>query len=147
MTEPGYQVLEHTADVGIRACGRDLPEALRFVVLGMFALILPPEHVRPLQRWPLHVSGDDPELLVFNLLDELLYHHHTGRRLVRDVLELKVEPAAEAAGAWQATGVLIGETLDPRRQRIAVEIKAVTMHGLRVEPGPCGWQVQVIFDL
>ena len=40
-----------------------------------------------------------------------------------------------------------GEPLDRTRHDLQHEVKAITYHGLRVEPAPDGWLAEVIVDI
>ena len=40
-----------------------------------------------------------------------------------------------------------GETIDPGRHRLDVEIKAVTWHGLKLQRETDGWLAEVIVDI
>ncbi|HEY8449342.1 MAG TPA: archease [Bacillota bacterium] len=142
-TEAGFAIIDHTADTGVRAWGRDLADALGQAVIGMFSLLVPPQRVRPRQRWSFAVTAPDLPLLLFNLLDELLYLHHSQRALAAAVRDL----AASIEGQPRAAGTLLGETIDRRRHRLQTEIKAVTLHGIRLEREGSLWIAEAIFDL
>lgn len=44
-------------------------------------------------------------------------------------------------------GVLHGERFDPTRHETQPEVKAVTRHGLWLEPLESGWRAEVVFDV
>ena len=52
---------------------------------------------------------------------------------------------AVAASGLKATAH--GEPIDPARHVLDHEVKAITYHGLRVEPTTDGWQAEVIVDI
>ncbi len=137
-----YEVIEHTADIGIRARGRDLKELFAHMAQGMFSLVVPPETVREAESMQVQVSAQGGwEPLLFAWLRELLYlfdtRHFLGKRFELSVLE---ENQLEAA-VW-------GEPLDPQRHPVDKELKAVTYceFGIRQESDG-GWKAQVIFDI
>jgi SHS2 domain-containing protein len=43
--------------------------------------------------------------------------------------------------------VVLGEPLDPGRHHLHGEVKAVTWHGLTVEPTDAGWRAWVLLDV
>ncbi|HEX6988481.1 MAG TPA: archease [Bacillota bacterium] len=148
-SEAGWEITEHTADVGIRAWGPSAADALSRAALGMLALVVPAERVRPIRRWAVEVSAPDPDLLLFNLLDELLYRHHVEGLLAHDVA---AEVAAAggpggAAGGWVARAAVRGEPVDTARHRPGPEIKAVTLHGISLRPEGGQWVARVVVDL
>jgi len=52
-----------------------------------------------------------------------------------------------AVGAAGLTGSAWGESIDPGRHVLSHEVKAITYHGLRVEPDRDGWIAEVIVDI
>lgn len=148
----GFWQLEHTADVGIGARGPTLEETLRLMVRGMFSLIVSPDTVANHGTWKIHVSAPDLDLLLFNLLEEFLFVHHTEGLLISD-LKIQVESSDTTAGddgvgEWMAQATAWGERIDPQRHKLRTEIKAVTLHGLQLKKTDTSdWEAQVIFDL
>jgi len=59
----------------------------------------------------------------------------------------EVAEVAGAAGQMRLRGRVFGEHYDNARHRAGTYIKAVTMHQLRVEKTPQGWQAQVYLDV
>ena len=53
----GYEYLDHTADVGLRASGPTLAEALRQGALGLFQLMVDLEEVALRQEVPILCSS------------------------------------------------------------------------------------------
>jgi SHS2 domain-containing protein len=76
---------------------------------------------------------------LFDWLKTLLYHFDT-EHLLFCRFEAHVSDAGLRATAW-------GEPLDPARHALEHEVKAITYHGLRVEPTPDGWLAEVIVDI
>jgi len=50
-------------------------------------------------------------------------------------------------GRWIVEAVLEGEAIDPARHQTAGDVKAVTMHRLKVERTPRGWQATAVLDV
>jgi len=50
-------------------------------------------------------------------------------------------------GADGLEGTAWGEPYDPGRHPLSHEVKAITYHGLRVEPADGGWLAEVIVDI
>lgn len=149
----GFQLLDHTADLGIRAWGGDAAQALRYAILGLFSAMVSLDSVAARTSWEIRVTAPDPHLLFFNLMDELLYLHHTEGLLVSEVEELAVSaPAGAGPGRadeeWEARVRVRGEIFDADRHRLGTEIKAVTMHELVFRETSSGtWEAQMFLDL
>lgn len=144
MPEAAFEILDHTADVAVRGRGPTRMEALRQVALGMFWLLVPPARVRPLRRWSFGAGGEDAELLLFNLCDELLFLHHSEAALAH-ALHLTMRNPGRPG--YRVQGVLEGEPVDPRRHRLGTEIKGATLHAIEVRRADGGWTARAVFDV
>ena len=72
--QPRYEVLEHTADVGLRAFGETLEETFSFMAVGMLNLILSSDsHVSCAKERHVEVNGYDLEGLMVAWLSEILF--------------------------------------------------------------------------
>jgi SHS2 domain-containing protein len=135
-----YETFEHTADLGLRVRAPDLNTLFAEAGLALFSAIVEDlATVRPLQRVDVQLIGDDREFLLFDWLKELLYHFDT-EHLLFGKFEVRVEEGALSGSAW-------GEPLDRSRHDLEHEVKAITYHGLRVEPTGGGWLAEVIVDI
>jgi SHS2 domain-containing protein len=136
----GYETFEHTADVGLRVRARDLEELLELAAQGMAHQMLDQTGVCAKEEYAVSAEADDPEELLVDWLSELLYafeaeHFAPARAEVR-CLE-----------SGRAEGVLVGESYDPDRHEVVLNIKAVTYHDLSVERTEQGLEVRVVFDI
>ena len=139
MREP-FEIVEHTADTGLRAFGRSLPELYENAARGMLSLMVRPESVRPAVEETVEVEGSDAVDLLVAWLHEILYRFDAQRQAIAAV-------RVEAFDKWRLRATLKGETFDPRRHQALGEIKAVTYHTARVEPVENGWVAEVLFDV
>lgn len=135
-----YEVFEHTADVGIRVRAASLDELFADAGRGLFALIVENlDDVRPVQSRLFRVEGKEREYLLFDWLNELLFTFDT-EHLLLSRFEVAVIDSGLTATAW-------GEVMDPSRHRPDHEVKAITYHGLKLEPTEEGWLAEVIVDI
>jgi SHS2 domain-containing protein len=134
----GHELLEHTADVGIRAGGSTPEEVFAAAAEGMAELMgawFPGEgHERKVEV----ESTDRPGLLVA-WIDELLFLHESedavfGAFDVDSVTERRLR----ARVLVSARGV---------RELEDVGIKAGTYHRLRLEPAGNGWVAEIYLDV
>ena len=135
----GYQILGHTADVGIAASGDTLAEALAFLAKGMFALITDRETVEVSDSWELCVSSTDEEALAVDWLNELLYRYEADGFLPKEFW-ICVEEGGKAL-----TARCSGERVGPLK-RVFAQVKAATYHGLEVSHDR-EWHIQVVLDV
>ena len=136
-----HEIMEHTADVGLRVFGEDLKELFANAADGLFDLIVADlGTIRPEQAILLTVEAQDLEELFADWLRELLYLCNAEHWLFSKFEVLDIDSKRLKARCW-------GELYDPSRHAWEMEIKAVTVHQLRVEEVTAGWRAQVIFDI
>jgi SHS2 domain-containing protein len=134
----GFELLEHTADVGIRARGATLEEAFEQATLGL-AEVQGALAADAGERMALQVSAADPGGLLVDWLSEVLWLAETRRAAVAGVRVDRVADGTAAGSVVLASG---GPVPD------GTFVKAVTYHRLRVEPDPAGgWLVEVYLDV
>ena len=135
-----YEILEHTADIGLRAWGATLQAAFENAAIALSAIVVELEDIEPKIAYPIEASGDDDESLLVNWLSEVLFYLD-GKRLVLRRFRIEHFGNGHAAGqAW-------GEPRAPEKHRPKVIVKGVTYHQLKIEQRPDGWQVQVFLDI
>lgn len=134
-----FDIIEHTADVGIVAYGTDLHEAFANAAYGMFTLIAELEDVREDFCRQIEVRAEDQESLLASWLNELLYLFE-----VEGIIFKRFEVIDIGENILKAEGY--GELIDPARHSLKAGVKAATYHMLRVAKDD-GYSVQVIFDV
>lgn len=135
-----YEHFEHTADLGLRARAPDLNALFAEAAEALFAAIVEdPTTVEPREACRFRIDGMDRAYLLFDWLKELLYRFDAELRLFSR-FDVQVAPNGLEATAW-------GEPYDPARHPLSHEVKAITYHGLRVEPANGGWLAEVIVDI
>ncbi len=135
-----FEVLEHTADVGIVVHGADLAELFANAGVGMFALMVDLEGVEEREERLIQVEGRDRETLLVRWLTELLYYLDAEEMLFRRFeMEELTERRLRARG--------FGEPIDRGRHELHFGVKAVTRHMLEIAPEDGGWRATVLFDI
>jgi SHS2 domain-containing protein len=136
-----FQVLEHTADIGLRLTGATLDEIFSAAGEGLAALEgswFPGEGVER----EVEVRGGDVAALLVAWLDELLY-----LRDAEDVVfgGFAVDEIDEIDGGRLRARIRMA----PRGDRIldSAGVKAATYHSLRVGRANGGWVADVYLDV
>lgn len=135
-----YEVFEHTADLGLRIRAPSREALWSEAARGLFSLLVADlDSIRPTETVAFELTADDDEYLLFDWLNELLYTFESRRLLL---VEFDVQ-----LSELKLTAVARGEPIDPVRHPLEHEVKAITYHGLRVEPTAEGWLAEVIVDI
>jgi SHS2 domain-containing protein len=144
-TAEGAWPVDHTADLALRVRSRTLEGLFRHAALGMTDLALGGQNRAGDQRWEIRVSGLDFEELLVAWLSELLYQGDTRGRWIRSIEHLTLTSTQE--GCRLAAGCRGGRVVSPAGGASGAEIKAVTYHGLRIDPADGdGYDQLIVFD-
>lgn len=141
-----YEFLEGVAiaDIAFRAWGGSLEEV--FVAAAdatMNVMIDNLDSIRFQERRPLRLESSALDMLLFDLLQELIYFKDAEQLLLR-VGQARI---AAANSQWMLTGEAHGEKLDPTRHEQRADVKAVTWHKFKLEKTDLGWMATVILDI
>jgi SHS2 domain-containing protein len=134
-----FDIIEHTADVGIIAYGGDLREAFANAAFAMFTLIADLEKVEEVDCCQIEVQAEDRESLVVACLNELLYLVDIEGVIFRRFEAIDLSEVGLKMKCY-------GERIDPVRHELRGGVKAATYHMLKVESNDVH-KIQVIFDV
>lgn len=140
MNAKPYAVFEHTADVGLHAYGKTLPELFIHAAQGMESLMVAPEQIRPDVSREIAAQGHDDISLLIAWLSELIVLFDTEFLLLRDFTIDEMTPT-------RVTGRAFGEPYDAQRHDLSSAIKAVTWHEASIEQSDDGYTASIIFDI
>ena len=135
-----YELFDHTADIGVRVTGRDLPELFKNAALAMFDIIAEKNNPQPSREEKIKIiqKADSVDELFINWLNELLSLSATKELVFYD---FQVQGLDEQNLKAVATGY------PAINYRFNAEIKAATYHQLKLEQTKSGWQAEVVFDV
>jgi SHS2 domain-containing protein len=99
--------------------------------------------IQPHETRTFSVDHETLDLLLFNFLQELIYYKDAQQLLLR-VRELRL---ADDRPPYTLHATALGEPIDPRRHRMRVDVKAVTLHRFSLTKTDHGWEAMVILDI
>lgn len=136
-----FQILEHTADVGIRAEAVDLPGVFEQATLGLLDIIgtWAPGHPAG-QQVELSIEADDLGALLVDWLGEVVYLGDSRDAVVPSLEMDEVTPL-------RASGRLGIAPRDEAAYEGGTQVKAITYHRLAVEETAEGWSATVYVDV
>jgi len=142
-TNKSYQLIEHTADIGIRVKGKDLKDLFKNSALAMFDIIAETSsklkaQSSKLKKITIKQRADNLEELFINWLNELLSLSATKEKIF---CEFKFKNLNE-----RNLEAIVGGC-DIKDYKINTEIKAATYHALKLEHAEDKWSAEVIFDV
>ncbi len=138
-----FEILEHTADIGIAAYGKNKEQVFINAARGMFEIIAGEnKNLKENFYDKIKLEADNLEGLLFAWLNELLYIGET-RLVILNKFQIR------ELSDFQIKAEVRGAKINPPSIKIEKEIKAVTYHRLEIKKDEESglWRAQVIFDI
>jgi SHS2 domain-containing protein len=135
-----YDILDHTADIGLVIYGKDLPELFVHAGRGFSDMITEVTELPAALKKTITVKGQGAEDLLIAFLKELLFLFDTEQLLFS---KFTIEKLDDTELSCQAEG----DELDTQKYAFKTGLKAVTHHMLKVEKVKEGYRATVIFDV
>ncbi len=140
MSLPPFEILEHTADIGVRARGPSLAALFENAAAGLLDVAFDAGAVQTRESRTLTADGPDRETLLVAWLDEILW-------LVDGEGWLPARIEVHQISETRVTGVARGEPRDPSRHLMRMIVKAITLHQLSVREEKGAWVAEVYLDI
>lgn len=134
-----WEHFPHGADVGIRGVGPTLELAFERAAEGLIAVVTDPEHVQPQESVTVSLQAPDPEILLVDWFNAIIYEIAT-RRMLFGRFHVEIE-------GDRLSGTLDGEPIAALRHEPAVELKGATYTALKVTNTSGQWTVQCVVDV
>lgn len=132
------------ADVAFEASGKTLEELFESAANAFTeSIVRDLGTIENKKSVKLDMQAENEERLLHDFLEELVYFKDADR-IVFCKYELKI---SKDKGMFLLDAVLFGETIDPEKHPIIVDVKAVSWHKFRLEKSASGWKSQVILDV
>jgi SHS2 domain-containing protein len=122
-----FELLDHEADVGIKAWGKTAEEAFAHGAEAMFSVMVNLEHITVEREIDVEARAGDLEELFVEWLNELLAQRDLSE-MVFSKFEVEIK---DESGECVLTGKAKGEQLDHEKHETRTEVKAATYYGLR----------------
>jgi SHS2 domain-containing protein len=135
-----YQIINHTADLGIIVKGVNEKDVFIRAAYAMTDLMVKGDITKKTVIKDVSLKGDDfPDLMV-KWLGEILYLFN-GEKLLVHSIEIN------SISSIMLLSTLTLSTFEPKHHEVKREIKAVTYHQICVDKVNDGWQARIIFDI
>jgi SHS2 domain-containing protein len=140
MAAERWEHYEHGADVGVRGFGATMAGAFEQAALGLTAIVADPSGVAPREPVSIACTAPDPELLLAEWLNALIYEMAV-RRMLFGRFHVEID-------GLRLSGQAFGEPTSIERHRPAVEPKGATYTSLQVaRTAEGGWLAQTVVDV
>jgi len=132
-----FEILEHKADLKIRAFGQTKEELFLNTLLGMQESMKPEIKGEEKVVRQIEIESLDLSALLVDFLSEVLYQNQVNKEIYNDVQFSKFTDT-------EIKGKIIGQKVE----RFGEDIKAVTHHNVDIRQNSNKiWEVTILFDV
>lgn len=133
-----YEILDHPADLKIRAFGKDLKEVFVNMAQALAEQQSPVQASAKGAAEEIKVESDSLESLFVDWLSEILYRGEVNKKVYSDfeIMEFSEKP-------YKIKAKIRGVAVKSKN----IDIKAVTYHELEIKKNGDHWEVIVVFDI
>ena len=140
MSRQPFEMVSHTADIGMLIRGRDREELLLNAAQALYSNLFRATGLAERLERVVTIDSPDGDALLIDWLNELIYLFDTDRlAFSRFEVELLTECRLRVR--------CFGEYIDTSRHRVVRDVKAATYHEAHVQRVEDGYAVRVIFDV
>ena len=133
-----------TADVAFRAWGTTREEMfIAAAEATVRVMVENPDTIAPRQSRKLRVEDTELDMLLFQVLQELIFFKDAQSLLLR-LTRGNIEHEDET---YRFVGEARGEAIDPDKHHMSVDVKAVTLHRFSVCRTDRGWETTAVLDI
>jgi len=137
-----YKFFDHTADVLFEAGGKNLDELFEAAGLATEETQVELKGIKHKIKKEIELKNDTVEMLLFDFLQELIFLKDAELLLFS-----KIRLSVSEGKPNKLKAVLEGEKINPKKQELKVDVKAVTLHRFEVKKTKTGWFARVILDI
>ncbi|MEO0292978.1 MAG: archease [candidate division WOR-3 bacterium] len=139
LSNKNYEVIEHTADLGIKVKGNSLPILFKNAILATSELLSGKIKVNPIIEKNLTIKEKNRRTALVSILQEIIF-------LFESELFLSTECSVNIKKHTYKIK-LKGENISPSQIESGTEIKAVTYHQLEIKKIKNRYEATIIFDI
>ena len=141
---PKYRFLEDVAiaDIAYEAYGKNLNEMFENAAFAIFELSANLKTVIAKKKLEIKLVNEKIENLLYDFLSEILFLKDSKYMVFK-----KVKVSIIQNKEYQLKAVLEGDTINPEKQQLENDIKAVTMHMFEIKKEKNNWKAIVVVDI
>jgi len=139
-----YKFLEDIAiaDIAYDAYGKDLDELFENAALAIFELSAELDTIDAKQKVEFELENKKLDNLLYDFLSEILFLKDSKYMVFRNV-----KVAIQEGVSNKLKAVLHGDTINPKKQHLENDIKAITMHMFELKKTKDGYKARIVVDI
>jgi len=139
-----YKFLEDVAlaDIAYEAYGKDINEVFENAALAIFDLSADIKTIDANQKIEFELENKKIDNLLYDFLSEILFLKDSKYMVFK-----KVKATIKEGKPNKLKAVIEGDTINPQKQHLENDIKAVTMHMFELNKVKDGYRARIVVDI
>ncbi|MBI4158634.1 archease [Candidatus Woesearchaeota archaeon] len=134
-----YKTLDHTADVMFEVYGKTLNELFKNAAIAIFDTMVKRSTIKVKLKKEIELESNNIEQLLFDFIEELIYIKDAEYLIFKN-FKIKIKDN-------RLTAVLEGDKINPKKQILLTDVKAITLHKFSLKKSKQGYKAVIIPDL
>ncbi len=123
-----FRFVEHTADIGVEAFGKNLEETFENASLGFLEIMTDTSKIEPKIKKEIKIESEDLKSLLYDFLEQFLVLHDSENLLFSKFKINKIEKNKK----YHLEAEVFGEEFNPEKHEDRTSVKAITYHQMEV---------------
>ena len=142
-----YKFLEDVAiaDIAYEAYGRGLNELFENAAFAIFELSANIKTIKAKKKLEFNLDNEKIENLLYDFLSEILFLKDSKYMVFKKV-KVSINQNKKDK-KYHLNAFLEGDTINPQKQQLENDIKAVTMHMFEIKKEKNQWKATVVVDI
>ena len=138
-----YEYLDHTADLKVKAFGKDIEDAFHGAAIGTFNFLVDTKIIQSLEHREIKVEAKDKESLLYDYLEQLLILLDTEGFLLHTIENIKIEKTDKG---FKLSAEADGDLAD-RGYETKGNIKSATYSDMEIKEGEGYTELIFVLDI
>ena len=139
-----FKIISHTADIGLELKAPSVEKLFEEAALGFKYCLIEKGDMESKESKNIHLTGNSLEDLIVQWLSELNYLVTVHNWILNEVKIIKI---FSKNSDWILDSEILGEIIDFNKHEIAIDIKAITYHQLKIEQTKGMFKTKIFFDI
>lgn len=139
-----FKIISHTADIGLELKAPSVEKLFEEAALGFKYCLIEEGDIESEELKNIHLTGNNLEDLIVQWLSELNYLVTVHNWILNEVKIIKI---FSKNSDWILDSTILGKIIDFNKHEIAIDIKAITYHQLKIEQTKGMFKTKIFFDI
>jgi SHS2 domain-containing protein len=131
------------ADTAFTVEGKNEQELFQNAGIALISSMANIQKIKPRIKKKISLQAESLDVLLFDFLNEILLYKDS-EQLLFSIFNVTTSKSNKG---YHLSADIFGETADPQKHEISIDVKAVTMHMFEVKKTENGYEARVIIDI